>query len=165
MRLALQNWIFDVDVNKTASIYEKGVLDHCTCGYCRNFYEAVDVAYPDLRQFLNEFGVNLEAPEELLPVEPTLCVVSYCVCGTVIQRGNPLRDLEHCTITIQSQEEKDYDDDWPTPFFVLTTGVLELPWLLDEPMEDVVSPANEPECMERMGQKLLNGADCEMVQS
>ena len=37
----------------------------------------------------------------------------------------------------------------------LEVGELELPWVMDEPWEDVISPANEPEFLERMYRKLM----------
>ena len=44
-------------------------------------------------------------------------------------------------------------------FFVLTTGLLDLPWMLEEDMDEVISTANEPEYMERMMNRLLANAD------
>jgi hypothetical protein len=51
------------------------------------------------------------------------------------------------------------------PFFVLTTGLLELPWVLDEDMDEVLSPANEPEYMQRMMNRLLENAGEDIVVS
>ena len=98
MILEYADWQFDVDVAATREHTLKNASDHCMCAYCRNYYETVDTAYPNLRPFLEQFGVNIEGPSELMPFEPTL----------------------------------------------------QLPWIQIEPVEDVISPANMPEFLERM---------------
>lgn len=39
--------------------------------------------------------------------------------------------------------------------FKLEVGYIPIPWLLKEPMDEVVSPANEPEFLEKMYRKAL----------
>jgi len=42
MILQVADWVFDLDIDATMS-YSAGIWnDHCTCGYCRNFYETLD---------------------------------------------------------------------------------------------------------------------------
>ena len=52
----------------------------------------------------------------------------------------------------------------PEPFFVLNTGFMELPWILDEQMEDVVSPANEPSYLQEMTNRILGLYPTENIQ-
>ena len=118
MFLEIDGWKFDVDLVETMSYSSKVLSDHCQCGYCRNFYQAIDGSYPQLRTFLAQFGMHVETPEELMPFE-TQC---------------------------------------KSPYFVLTSGFLELPWLLDEDMNEVISTANEPEFLEKMWNRLLDSA-------
>ena len=163
MILQVDNWVFDVDIPATMA-YSAGIWeDHCTCGYCRNFYETMDAAYPQLKTFLKQFGMNSLTPEEMSPVEPTLCMASYCVSGKVIQNGVYPIDLGGVVISVATEADPLYHPACGEPFFVLNTGLLELPWALDEDMDEVISPANEPEYLERMMNRLLENAVDDIV--
>lgn len=154
------DWIFDVDISKTMT-YSAGIWeDHCLCGYCRNFYETLNKVYPQLNAFLKKFGMNSLTPEEMSPIEPTLCIASYCICGRIVQNGIYPIDIDGVVLTVSQQEDNpDYEPGFGERFFVLTTGLLDLPWTLDEAMDEVISPANEPEYMQRMMNRLLENAD------
>ena len=155
----IDDWIFDLDLDATM-IYSANILsDHCQCGYCRNFYATIDTAYPQLRPFLAQFGTNPETPEEMMPFEPTVCMASYCISGKVLHWGITPLQIEGITFSIDRQEDADYETACPSPYFVIRTGYLELPWVLDEDMDEVISPANEPEYMQRMMNRLLENAD------
>ena len=49
-------------------------------------------------------------------------------------------------------------DQTKAPYFVLWVGPMNLPWVLDEPLEEeeIVSPANQPSFLKRMWNWLLN---------
>lgn len=164
MVIQIADWIFDVDISRTME-YSAGVWeDHCMCGYCRNFYESLNDAYPQLKLFMEQFGMNSLTPEEMSPIEPTLCMVSYCISGTIMQNGIYPIDIGGVTLTVSTQEKNpDYHPPFGTPFFVLTTGLLDLPWVLDEDMNEVISPANEPEYMQRMMNRLLENVDIDSI--
>ena len=156
MIIKIDDWVFDVDLGTTMA-YSAGEAEaHCTCGYCRNFYAAVDVSYPDLRPFLAGFGIDVEAPEELLPYEPTVMDGYYAVCGKVIQMGRNPMTVNGLSVTVVNTDEVHINVFCPEPYFVLNTGFLELPWVLDEAAEDVVSAANEPSFLEKISERLLN---------
>jgi len=161
----IQGWVFDIDADATRKYTQGNLADHCECGYCRNYYLTVDREYPALRPFLDQFGAHPEAPVDFLPVEPTLCVVSYGVSGSVLKYGKNTIDLDGLLLSVQVQEQLDYELQCPKPYFVFTTDYLDLPWVLDEDMDEVVSPANEPECLERMWKKLLGNAELTSLQS
>ena len=156
MILQISDWIFDVDIPATMAYSQAVWEDHCTCGYCRNFYEAMDEAYPQLKSFLKNFGMNSLTPEEMSPIEPTLCIVSYCFSGTIVKHGIYPIDIDGVVLSVSTHQENPlYEPPFGKPFFVFTTGLLELPWILDQDMNEVISPANEPEYMERMMNRLL----------
>lgn len=166
MILEIADWIFDVEIPATMA-YSAGIWeDHCTCGYCRNFYETLDGAYPSLKPFLEQFGMNSLTPEEMSPIEPTLCMISYCISGTVLKRGIYPLDTGEVVFSFSTDAENPlYEPLFGKPFFVLTSGLLELPWVLPEDMDEVISPANEPEYMERMMKRLLENTDTEIMLS
>ena len=164
MLLTVKDWVFDVDISATMEYSAKLYAEHCECGYCRNYYAAVRSSYPGLESLLLKFGVNIESPVDFLPVEPTLCIVSYAVCGSICKKGGGRIMIDDFEVSIQKSDVLDYTLSCQQPYFVITTGMLELPWLLDEDKDEVISPANEPECLERMWRKLLNETD-NVVQS
>lgn len=156
MILAFGDWIFDVDAEATMAHTTKNASDHCTCGYCRNYYEAVEQTYPQLRQFLDAFGVNIHGPSELMPFEPTLLLACYRVHGQIRQWGMDDLAVQDIPVAVESGEDGT---------FFLWVGEMVLPWLQEEAMEDVVSPANLPGFMERMQEVWLQRYGEEMIYS
>lgn len=153
MILEIDGWRFDIDFEATKQYSENEAADHCECGYCRNYYGAVDGSYPVLRPFLGQFGVNIEGPDELIPFEPNLYRVSYAVKGVILEDGckpicaNGLSVLPEAGQRVQADAK---------PYFWLTVDRISVPWVLDEPMEEVLSPANEPSFIKRIIDRLLN---------
>ena len=141
MILKLGDWRFRVNVEATAERTRKYSYEHCQCGYCKNYYDAIDVAHPELRAVMEHFGVNLEGPCELMPFEPTLMLACYRVDGQILQWGKSELSVKGVTILPEAGDEET---------FLLWVGEVQLPWLQKEPVEEVVSPANLPEFMERM---------------
>lgn len=141
MIVKLGDWRFRVDVEATAERTRKYSYEHCQCSYCKNFYDAIDGAYPELRPVMEHFGVNLEGPCELMPFEPTLMLACYRVDGQILRWGNSQLSVKGVTILPEAGDEDT---------FLLWVGEVQLPWLQEEAVEDVVSPANLPEFLERM---------------
>lgn len=146
MVIAFADWKFRVDVAATMEQTTRYSKDHCTCAYCRNFYATVDEAYPDLRPFLAKFGVYLDGPSEVMPLEPNLILVCYRVHGEVLSRGREDFWLGDVHFSVEPSEDGT---------FLLWAGEMDVPWVLEEDMDEVVSPANLPEFMERMRQTVL----------
>lgn len=143
MNFCIHDWVFEVDLEGTYAHTSHNSADHCTCGYCRNYYDTVDMVYPELRRFLSQFGVVLEGPSELLPFEPTLILASYKVHGCVLRWGKSSLFAGAVPISIGTVEEG---------IFRIWAGEMVLPWCQDEPEDSVISPANAPEFLEHMQQ-------------
>ena len=141
MILKLGDWRFRVNPEATAERTRKYSFEHCQCSYCKNFYDAIDIAYPELRPVMEQFGINLEGPCELMPFEPTLMLACYRVDGQILQWGRSSLSVRGVTILPEAGDEST---------FLLWVGEVQLPWLQKEPVEEVVSPANLPEFLERM---------------
>ena len=160
MILRIEDWEFEVDIARTMEYSAAEAAEHCTCAYCRNFYAAVDTDYPELRSFLTRFGIDIEAPDELMPYdigEDMHYDGVYMVCGSILQAGKkPILDCGCLTV-----EAREYDKglqiphNCPQPFFALDVGTIILPWILDEPMSETLSPANEPSFLKKMWDRLL----------
>ena len=141
MILKVADWRFRVDIDATRNHTAQNASDHCDCSYCRNFYDSMELLFPDLRSFLEEFGIDYRGPSELMPFEPTLMLACYRVQGSILQWGNDALVLQGITILPEAADDHS---------FFLWVGELDIPWLQEEAVEDVVSPANLPEFLERM---------------
>ena len=150
MVVTLADWQFRVDVDSTLEYTHKCSLDHCTCAYCENFYENVDVTHPSLRAVLSRFGICLNGPCEVMPFEPTLVAAAYRVTGQILSRGEAYLHVDDVALR---PEESDEDT------FLLWVGPMDLPWTRDEDMDEVLSPANQTDFMDRMMAKLLSWAE------
>lgn len=146
MILQINDWIFQIDFERTAEHSSFVSSEHCTCSYCENYYRAVNDSYPELKSFLRRFGILVDAPSEMYPIEPTLYLAGYRVFGKVIQFGNGPLMVGAVPVTAVPVDEVQ---------FMLEVGELTLPWIMPEDMNEVVSPANEPEFLERMYRKLM----------
>jgi len=139
--LEVADWRFQVDIEATRNRTRQNSLDHCNCGYCRNYYEAMPMVYPELCSFLAQFGVDYQGPSEVMPFEPTLMLACYRVQGKILQFGRQPLYGGNIPVSMETADESS---------FYLWAGEMVLPWLQEEPEEDVVSPANLPEFLERM---------------
>ncbi len=156
MVISLADWEFSVDYDATWAYTHKCSLDHCTCPYCMNFYENVDRASPNLRPVLERFGIYLNGPCEVMPFEPTLVAACYRVTGQITKRGEAYLHVDG--VPLRPEEADDST-------FFLWVGELDLPWTQVEDMDEVLSPANQPEFMDRMMQRLLRWADEQTLES
>lgn len=156
MIISLADWQFLVDPHETHRYTQKCSGDHCTCPYCRNFYENMDLAEPALRPILSKFGIFLNGPCEVMPFEPTLVAACYRITGQILSRGDQALHINGVPL------RPEYAND--TTFF-LWIGPVELPWTQPEDMDEVISPANQPEFLDRMMTRWLQWAEEENILS
>lgn len=156
MFFSIADWQFRVDTAATAERTIRNSLDHCLCGYCRNYYETVDRAHPRLCAVLGKFGISLEGPSELMPLEPNVILACYRVQGQILHQGNTRIFVDDVRIFPEAGDENS---------FFLWIGAVVVPWVQDEPMEDVLSPANEPEFLDRMALKWMELTEEETILS
>lgn len=158
MILKIEDWEFDIDMERTMAYSAAEAAEHCTCAYCRNFYAAVDGSFPKLRPFLAQFGIDIEAPEEMCPFagENILYDPTYKVYGKILQFGR--YEMQCGLVNIVAREETENS-------FILDCYEVFLPWTLDEPFKDVISPANEPSFLKKMWDRLLGKAKNSEIES
>lgn len=162
MILQSDDWKFHVDMERTMEFSANEAREHCDCAYCQNFYEAVDIHYPELRQMLASFGLDIEGPQELLPYDfdgKMYYDSGYVVYGQILHIGKEpifVNGLHiHPVSDMGAHDAIHISHDCSDPCFVLDIGTVVLPWVLDEPLEEVVSPANDPSFLKRMWKRLL----------
>ncbi len=158
MILTIADWKLDIDLEATMEYSASEAREHCTCAYCRNFYASVDGTYPQLRPFLAQFGLDIEAPDELMPFDDGTNIIYdavYTVCGTIVQQGSEMIILD---IPVHFENGAMVNTEIPEPCVSVSIGLFSIPWVLDEPLKEVVSPANEPSFLKKMWSKLLGRA-------
>lgn len=146
MVLQIDDWIFRIDLERTKEHSSFVSGEHCTCSYCENFYRTAGTAYPALKDFLGQFGIVIDGPSEMYPIEPTLYLAGYRVFGEVLNYGTGPMMVDGVPVTAEPVDEV---------HFMLEVGEMPLPWVLQEDPDEVISPANEPEFLEKMYRKLL----------
>ena len=168
MILQIDDWKFDIDMERTMAYSANEATEHCNCAYCRNFYAAVDREYPALRSFLAQFGLNIEAPDEQMPYDyqgKMYYDSVYMVSGTILSMGRKPLLVGDVLISPKSADDVQINHSCPEPFFALDVGTVALPWVLDEPMKETVSPANFPSFLKKMWQRLLGKAQKDKTDS
>lgn len=145
MKLKINDWEFDIDLEATRDHSSFAASDHCTCAYCENYYRTVKFSYPGLIPFLKDFGVDIDGPVEMYPFEPTLYLSGYRVHGQILRIGLSPMMVDGIPVSAEPREKG---------LFMLEIGEMALPWVMDEHPDDVVSPANEPEFLEKMYRKM-----------
>lgn len=150
MVIRLADWEFHVDVDATLDYTHTCTLDHCMCPYCSNFYENADKSHPNLRPVLTRFGIHFNGPCEVMPFEPDVVAACYRVTGRIAKFGESRLHVDDVPLRPEEGNETT---------FLLWVGPMELPWTQEEDMFEVLSPANQPEFMDRMMRKLLDWAE------
>jgi len=139
--LKAADWTFQVDVKATREQSIRYSKDHCTCSYCQNYYDTIETSYPKLKAFLAEFGVDMNGPIEVMPFEPTVFLACYRVQGMIREWGfRPLLADGICVVPEAGDDNT----------FLLWVGEVEVPWVQVISPEEVISPANLPDFLERM---------------
>ena len=142
----LADWRVEVNLEATRQQTTENASDHCGCAYCSNFYETLPRSYPGLCAALTRLGINPMGPSELMPFTPTTYLACYRVQGQILRGGRSELAVGGIPIMLEAAEEGT---------FFLWAGEMELPWIQPEPSEEVTSPANLPEFLERMKQVWL----------
>ena len=135
MILKIGDWIFDVDMTATMEYSAREAADHCDCADCRNFYAAIDAHYPQLRPFLAQFGLDVEAPDRMSPLVLDGAMLDYdpeyYVFGRILRSGS--RDMTAGLAGIcVPQWEGEVEG---RPAFALNVYGVTLPWVLSEPFQ------------------------------
>ena len=121
-----------------------------------NFYENIDRSEPSLRPVLSKFGIYLNGPCEVMPFEPNLVAACYRVTGQILNKGESSLHINDVALRPEEEDENT---------FFLWIGPLDLPWTQTENMDEVISPANQPEFLDRMMQRWLKRAGEEEILS
>ena len=136
-----EDYVFDVDVEKTKEYYSSKTL--CECDECCNFYRQAESVFPKIKKFLLDFGIDISRPEEICSTydrgKVAYHAVSYTAIGECIQCGEYEFDIEDGGLFLNlvinkvpvfphEQEERQC--------FEIAVYNIRLPWVLETPHEE-----------------------------
>lgn len=136
-----EDYIIDVDIEKTKDYYTSHSL--CDCPACRNYYVQVKHKFHLLDEFLLEFGIDIERPDELSHIESDneiqyLCA-AYTVCGKILEFDKYEIDLFEDGGVVSIVFNNSYiPNEQKTDYFVVMVYNIRLPWVLNEPFPEAV---------------------------
>ena len=154
MIVNIDDWQLEVQPEQTSQHSAFSAMRHCTCAYCENYYRGIGHFYPGLRPFLKGFGIDAEGPVEMYPFEPTICLVSYRVTGKILRYGLAPIMVDGVPVLPKPDDER---------HFLLEVGEIQVPWIMLEDPEEVISPANEPEFLARMYERMFQRRTGEFI--
>jgi hypothetical protein len=130
-------WKFSVDIEKTREYYKN--LSLCDCGECRNYYLQIEEKLPKLKEFLEEFGVDISRPDEISSFtyenEIDYSTVYYTVCGEIVESSEYEIDLcDNLFLSIVVHDGCPVPNEQTGQYFTFSVFQIRLPWVLDEPL-------------------------------
>lgn len=147
-RIEKENYIMDVDVEKTQEYYKD--IELCDCDNCCNFYEAINNRFSKLKDFFSEFGIDIARPDEIGSYVDASkqCVnyyfVAYTVTGTLINQDKYEIDIFDDGLFLNIVIDEGYVPNTQTEkYFVITVYNIVLPWVLGKPLEPLMIEKKE----------------------
>lgn len=140
---------FSVDIEKTKEYYNTHSLCDCVC--CRNYYKQIEQELPKLKEFLDNFGVDIAKPDEIMSVENEGYIdyinIDYTVCGNVINMSEFEIDIyDNQFLNVIVTEGFASPNEQTGEYFTLSVTNIRLPWVLDVPFPTTIKSKlkNEP---------------------
>ena len=74
------------DIQKTKEYYKAiNELSLCDCTYCRSYRLQVKSEFPEVSEYLDSLGIDIEKPFETSPLEPDENgMLDYCCCQYIV---------------------------------------------------------------------------------
>lgn len=72
----------NIDVLRTKEFYRSiSETSLCECAYCRSYRMQIKAVFPEIAEYLDTFGIDIEKPYETSPLEPDENgMLKYCCC-------------------------------------------------------------------------------------
>lgn len=86
----------NVNVPQTKEFYHSiTATSLCDCSYCRSYRVQIKAASPEVAEYLDTLGIDIEQPFETSPLEPDENgMLKYCGCQYIVF-GNCKSDYHH----------------------------------------------------------------------
>jgi len=131
---------FDYDFTKE---YRFKYESQCDCAYCINYYKTFKEKYPKTSKFLEEFGLGIGFPLEIMPLEydkmdNEMGYTSYYPVKGTMDKDELI--LNSDGIEVRVFKGSDLNNPCPNPkmgepYLIIEISEIRLPWILDEDVE------------------------------
>lgn len=134
-------WKFYFDKNKTSEYY-KTYTDLCQCESCQNFYKNVKFISDDIKNFVEQFGIDITKPieqESIIADKLKKMVdntVYYAVNGKVMSTNGLDITIGQSVVEIIPNEMSP-NTNISQPYFVFAVRDIWLPWTIDYSIDDI----------------------------
>lgn len=154
MIIQKDGYVLDVDVKATDKYSKEHSL--CDCNEDRNLYAQIRERFPKLTAFLAEFGLLIDRPDETGSCAVNDYIdyhfISYTVIGNILESDKYEIDMFDGGLFLNI-----VIDNWYVPneqktdrYFTVTVYGVDLPWVLDEPFPESVTPKKVGSLLERI---------------
>ena len=129
-------YVFSVDRDKTAEYYTSHAL--CDCDACRNFYKQIKESFPELDDFLDQFGVDLAKPDEMpwYDIDNRIQYTPYyTVTGKIEETDTQKVKIGDLNVVFYPSGSPltDIPNEQTEPYFIIGVSMIDLPWIFDTP--------------------------------
>lgn len=138
-------YVFEVDIEKTTDYYKTHSL--CKCDNCRNYYSQIKGKFPQLEEFLSQFGIDISKPDEInMSYEKDNCIhyicVDYTVSGKVLNMGQYEIDIpDNQFLSLVITDGFNSPNEQTSDYFTISIySEFTLPWVLDKPFPEPIQP-------------------------
>ena len=119
-----------MNIEITRQFY-KDYDDLCDCAYCKNYIKEIRKAYPDLADYLDKIGVDIEKPFEAMPGEPSGGYIEYLGAQyIIIGNKDDFRKVKLGELTIDLAESFP-DTGLAVNHFVIEIYPIKLKWTIE----------------------------------
>ena len=158
-----EDYRYSVEIEKTKEYYQTHI--RCGCSPCRNFYRQIKNTLPKVADWLNDFGVDIERPDETMWWQNDDNTISYSACytvsGEVLQYGKYEFDFyDNLFVSASITDPHDIGGYFPNEqkeeYFGIIFEDIVLPWALDEPLPEENNAKKTMKQIVQKPQSLLN---------
>lgn len=136
------NNIFCVDIVETKSYYAS-YSEICDCQKCRNYYQLIKSYSTSLNDFLDQFGIDIEKPIEIVcfeanNIDHTVEYIAYYSVNGSVDVGEGEIEIGDVKVSVEKPELSP-NTEMTELYFILEISKLHLPWCITDDI-DVVFP-------------------------
>ena len=142
-------WSFCVDIESTEHYY-KNYDGLCSCAMCRNFYLNAERLHPDVKEFLEQFGIDVRMSIEQWSMTANKQenivdnVLYYAVNGTAVSSDRYEIDFGTINIVVHAPKPDDVvrcpqnspNTEIGEPYFVFEVFNVWTPWLVKDDINE-----------------------------
>ena len=135
-KIEKDGYVFSVDRDKTSRYYTTHSI--CDCDGCQNFYKQIKGLFPELEEFLTEFGVYIAKPDEMpwYDIDNHIHYTPYyTVTGKIEKINTQKMDFGNLNVVFYQSGSPytDIPNEQIEPYFIIGVSIIDLPWILDTP--------------------------------